>query len=131
MARDDLFFRRAGELHPSYRTPIFGLITQAVWASVLCLSGTYNQLLDYVIFASVLFYSLTTVALFMLRRRQPDLPRPVKAFGYPVVPALYVVSLAALMVILLVKKPLFTWPGLIIVALGVPVYAVWRGRADS
>jgi APA family basic amino acid/polyamine antiporter len=131
MARDDLFFRRAGELHPSYRTPIFGLITQAVWASVLCLSGTYNQLLDYVIFASVLFYSLTTVALFMLRRRQPDLPRPVKAFGYPVVPALYVVSLAALMVILLVKKPLFTWPGLIIVALGVPVYAVWRGRADG
>ena len=129
MAEDRLFFRRAGELHPRHRTPIFGLAVQAVWASALCLSGTYNQLLDYVIFASVLFYFLTTLALFRLRRIRPDLPRPVKAFGYPVVPALYMVAAAALMVVLLVKKPLFTWPGLVIVALGIPVYLVWRRSA--
>lgn len=129
MAEDRLFFRRAGELHPRHRTPVFGLAVQAVWASVLCLSGTYNQLLDYVIFASVLFYFLTTLALFRLRRKRPDLPRPVKAFGYPVVPALYLVAAGALMVILLIKKPLFTWPGLIIVALGIPVYLIWRRSA--
>jgi basic amino acid/polyamine antiporter, APA family len=130
MAQDNLFFKRAGELHPTRRTPVFGLIAQAVWISVLCLSGTYNQLLDYVIFAALLFYLLTTIALFRLRRLRPDLPRPVRAFGYPVVPALYIAALAGLMVVLLVKKPLFTWPGLVIVALGLPVYLFWRRSAQ-
>jgi APA family basic amino acid/polyamine antiporter len=129
MARDGLFFERAGRLDEARRTPVFGLATQAVWASVLCLSGTYNQLLDYVIFASVLFYFLTTLSLFRLRQTQPDLPRPVKAFGYPIVPGLYLVLNAALMVVLLIKKPLFTWPGLVIVALGIPVYLIWRRGA--
>ena len=131
MARDRLFFERAGTLHPTYRTPIFGLIAQAVWASVLCISGTYNQLLDYVIFAALVFYFLTTVALFRLRRIRPDLPRPVKAFGYPVLPALYLVSVGALMVILLFEKPLYTWPGLLIVATGIPVYLLWRRSGST
>ncbi|HEU4800109.1 MAG TPA: amino acid permease [Gemmatimonadales bacterium] len=126
MARDGLFFSRAGRLDPVRRTPVYGLWAQAAWTSVLCLSGTYSQLLDYVIFAAVLFYGLTMVALFRLRRIQPELPRPVKAFGYPVVPGLYLAALAALLVVLLVRKPLFTWPGLIIVALGIPVYFLWR-----
>ena len=126
MARDNLFFQRAGVLHPTYRTPIFGLIAQAVWASVLCISGTYGQLLDYVIFAAIVFYFLTTLALFRLRRLQPELPRPVKAFGYPVLPGLYLVANAALMVILLFEKPLYTWPGLLIVASGIPVFYLWR-----
>lgn len=126
MAIDGLFFRRAGELHPTHRTPVFGLAAQALWTSVLCLSGTYNQLLDYVIFAALLFYFLTILALFRLRRTRADLPRPVKAFAYPVLPALYAAALLALMVVLLVMKPLYTWPGLLIVALGVPVYALWR-----
>jgi basic amino acid/polyamine antiporter, APA family len=129
MARDDLFFQRAGTLHPTYRTPIFGLVAQAVWASVLCISGTYGQLLDYVIFAAIVFYFLTTVALFRLRRIRPELPRPVKAFGYPVLPALYLAANAALMIILLLEKPLFTWPGLLIVATGIPVYFFWRRGA--
>jgi APA family basic amino acid/polyamine antiporter len=131
MARDGLFFNRAGRLHEVYRTPVFGLIAQAIWASVLCISGTYGQLLDYVIFAALVFYFLTTLALFRLRRRRPDLPRPVKAFGYPVLPALYMVAVAALMIILLLYRPLYTWPGLIIVALGIPVYAVWRRGARA
>lgn len=126
MARDDLFFRRAGGLDPVRHTPAFGLWTQAAWTSVLCLSGTYSQLLDYVIFAAVLFYALTMVALFRLRRTQPGLPRPVRAFGYPVVPGLYLLALGALLVVLLVRKPLYTWPGLAIVALGIPVYFLWR-----
>lgn len=126
MARDGLFFERAGRLHPTYRTPIFGLAAQALWASVLCVSGTYGQLLDYVIFAALVFYFLTTIALFRLRRTRPDLPRPVKAFGYPVLPALYLVLVGALMIILLLEKPLYTWPGVLIVASGIPVYLVWR-----
>jgi len=131
MARDGLFFERAGRLHVAYRTPVFGLVAQAVWASVLCVSGTYGQLLDYVIFAALVFYFLTTLALFRLRRNRPDLPRPVKAFGYPVLPALYMVAVAALMIILLLYRPLYTWPGLIIVALGIPVYALWRRGARA
>ncbi len=126
MARDGLFFERAGALHPSYRTPVFGLIAQAVWAMVLCVSGTYNQLLDYVIFAALVFYFLTTVVLFRMRRIRPDLPRPVKAFGYPVLPALYLLAVGTLMVVLLREKPLYTWPGLLIVASGIPVYLIWR-----
>ena len=127
MARDGLFFSQAGRLHPEFRTPVFGLVVQAIWAMVLCLSGSYGNLLDYVIFASLLFYFFTVLALFRLRLVRPDLPRPVKAFGYPVIPALYLVAVAVLMVILLLRKPLFTWPGLIIVALGVPVYFWWQG----
>ncbi len=126
MARDGLFFARAGGLHPRFATPAFGLVAQAVWAMVLCLSGSYANLLDYVIFASLLFYALTTLALFRLRVTRPELPRPVKAFGYPVLPGLYMLGTLGLMVILLFQKPLYTWPGLIIVALGVPVYFAWR-----
>jgi APA family basic amino acid/polyamine antiporter len=128
MARDGLFFERAGQLHPTYKTPAFGLASQAVWAMVLCLSGSYANLLDYVIFASLVFYAFTILALFRLRLTQPGLPRPVKAFGYPVIPGLYLLSSAGLMIILLVEKPLYTWPGLLIVALGIPVYLAWRRR---
>ncbi len=131
MARDRLFFARAGTLHPTHHTPTFGLLAQAAWAMALCLTGTYGQLLDYVIFAALIFYLLTTVALFRLRKLQPDLPRPVKAFGYPVVPALYILSIAFLLVVLLVDpdKRKFSAFGLLIVALGIPVYLLWR-RAD-
>jgi len=126
MARDRLFFRAAGALHPQYRTPTFGLIAQAAWASVLCLSGTYGQLLDYVIFAAVLFYMLTAIGLFVLRARRPEAQRPVRVPGYPWFPGLYVLGTAALCLDLLLEKPQYTWPGLIIVGLGLPVYFVWR-----
>lgn len=130
MARDGLFFSGAGRLHPTRKTPVFGLVAQALWAMVLCLSGSYGNLLDYVIFASLLFYFFTVLALFRLRVRRPELPRPVKAFGYPVLPAVYLVAVAALMVILLVRKPLYTWPGLFIVAAGVPAFLLWRRGAE-
>jgi APA family basic amino acid/polyamine antiporter len=135
MARDGLFFRGAGTLHPRHKTPSRALIVQAIWTSVLCLSGTYSQLLDYVIFAAVLFYLLTAVGLFALRVSRPDAERPVKVPGYPWLPALYVLLMGAIGADLLVVKPQYTWPGLIIVALGIPVYYAWRlasaGRARS
>ena len=105
---------------------IVGLIAQAVWTSVLCLSGTYSQLLDYIVFAAVLFYMLTVVGLFLLRARRPDLPRPIRAPGYPVLPGLYLAATALICLNLLIKKPLYTWPGVVIVALGVPMYFGWR-----
>ena len=126
MARDNLFFRRTGTLHPVHKTPTFGLVIQAVWISVLCVSGTYSQLLDYVIFAAVLFYMLTAVGLFALRVRRPHAERPVRAPGYPWLPGAYVLLTALIGVDLLFKKPQYTWPGLMIVALGVPVYYLWR-----
>lgn len=130
MARDGLFFQKAGELHPTYKTPTFGLMAQAVWAMLLCLSGTYSELLTYVIFASLVFYFLTTLALFRLRITQPDLPRPVKAFGYPVLPGLYLAAVAFLLWVLL-NDPVqrkYSFFGLAIVALGVPVYYFWKPR---
>jgi APA family basic amino acid/polyamine antiporter len=126
MARDRLFFRRAGDLHVAHRTPVVALVAQAIWTSVLCLSGTYSQLLDYVIFAAVLFYMLTAISLFVLRVRRPAAERPVRAVGYPWLPAAYVIATALIGMNLLLMKPQYTWPGLIIVALGVPVYYAWR-----
>lgn len=125
MARDGLFFRFAGLLN-SRNVPAWGLIMQGVWSVLLVFSGTYSELLDFVIFAALLFYVLTVAGLFVLRYRQPNAERPYKAFGYPVVPALYVLSCAAIMVDLLIVRPEYTWPGLIIVLAGIPVYFVWR-----
>ncbi|MEW6702026.1 MAG: amino acid permease [Bacteroidota bacterium] len=125
MAKDNLFFRATGTLNKK-SVPAKALIFQAVWASVLCLSGTYSQLLDYVIFAVLIFYILTISGIFILRKKQPDAERPYKAFGYPVLPVLYIILAAAISIILLIKKPEYTWPGLIIVLLGIPVYFVWR-----
>lgn len=131
MARDRVFFRPAGTLHPEFRTPVFGLVAQALWTMVLCVSGTYSELLNYVVFAALLFYLLTAVALFRLRRLRPDAPRPVRAVGYPVLPALYIVAIAFLLVVLLVdpKQRLYSGLGLLIVLLGVPIYGLWRRAA--
>jgi APA family basic amino acid/polyamine antiporter len=131
MACDRLFFASAAVLHPRYRTPNVALVAQAVWACLLCLSGTYGQLLDYMVFASLLFYVLTACALFALRIRRPASDRPVRAFGYPWLPALFLVFTAALCVNLLVQKPQYTWPGLAIIALGIPLYALRSRRVAT
>jgi basic amino acid/polyamine antiporter, APA family len=129
MAKDRLFFRKAGELDPVHHAPVFSLGTQCVWAVLLTLSGGYSDLLDYVIFAVVLFYILTIAGLFVLRRTQPDLDRPYRALGYPVLPAAYILTAGLIEVLLLIYKPRYTWPGLMIVLLGVPVYFVWKHTA--
>jgi APA family basic amino acid/polyamine antiporter len=129
MARDGLFFRGVGTLHPRFHSPVVSLAFQCAWATILTLSGTYSELLDYVIFAVLLFYILTIAGLFVLRRTRPEMPRPYLAIGYPVLPAIYIAAAALIEVLLLLYKPSFTWPGLIIVLLGVPVYFLWRKRA--
>jgi APA family basic amino acid/polyamine antiporter len=131
MSRDGLFFKSVGKLHPRYKTPAAGLLVQAVWAIFLCLSGSYGQLLDYIIFAALFFYILTIVALFVLRFKRPDAPRPYKALGYPFLPALYIVLAAWICIVLLRYKPQYTWPGMILVLLGIPVYLFWSRQSKG
>ncbi len=126
MARDNLFFQSAGRLHPAYKTPAVALAVQAVWTSVLCLSGTYTQLLNYVIFAALLFYMLTTAALFALRLRRPAAERPVTAVAYPWLPGLYLLATSLIALAMLVEKTTYSALGLGCVLLGVPVYYLWR-----
>jgi basic amino acid/polyamine antiporter, APA family len=125
MAKDGLFFRSVAKLHPTYKTPAVSLMVQMIWTCVLCISGSYGQLLDYIIFAVLVFYILTIVGLFVLRRTRPDVERPYKAIGYPVLPAIYIVMALFIDVVLLRYKPQYTWPGLIVVLLGIPVYYAW------
>ncbi len=128
MSKDGLFFKAVGKLHPKYHTPVAGLIVQALWTAVLCVSGSYGQLLDYIIFAVLVFYILTIVGLFVLRVKWPAAPRPYRALGYPVLPALYIVLAGWICIVLLRYKPQYTWPGLVLVLLGIPVYFLWSAR---
>ncbi len=128
MARDRLFFSKVGKVSPKYRTPAVSLMVQAVWASLLTLSGTYSQLLDYVIFAVLLFYILTILGLFRLRRTRPDAPRPYRAWGYPVVPIMYIVFALFIEWALLIHRPVRSLAGLGIVAVGIPIYFLWHRR---
>src|SRR3954447_23397245 len=142
MARDGLFFRAAGQLNDA-KVPAWGLVLQGAWAVFLVLPRTYdpathaygnlyNNLLDYVISAALIFYILTIAGIFRLRKTRPLAERPYRAFGYPIVPALYIVGAAAILFVLFVYRTATTWPGLIIVLLGVPVYFAWRpSAADS
>jgi APA family basic amino acid/polyamine antiporter len=125
MARDGLFFKKVGELNKK-GVPGFALVIQGIWSVLLCLTGTYSDLLDYVIFAVLIFFLLTILAIFILRVKKPDIPRPYKAFGYPIIPALYILTTGFISVILLIYKPNYTFPGLIIVLLGIPVFYLWR-----
>jgi basic amino acid/polyamine antiporter, APA family len=136
MARDGLFFQSAGQLNKA-KVPAWGLVLQGVWAAALVLPRTYDpatgaygnlysNLLDYVISAALIFYILTIAGVFRLRRTRPDAERPYRAIGYPIVPALYIVGAAMILVVLFIYKTSTTWPGLVIVLLGVPVYFAWR-----
>jgi basic amino acid/polyamine antiporter, APA family len=140
MARDGLFFRSAGRLNRKH-VPAWGLIVQGIWAAALVLPRTvsrneqsgeptygnlYSDLLQYVISAALIFYILTIAGIFRLRRTQPDAERPYRAFGYPIVPALYIVGASVILIVLFVCQPKTTWPGLALVASGIPVYFIWR-----
>jgi APA family basic amino acid/polyamine antiporter len=135
MSRDGLFFESVGRLSKRSGsgggTPVNSLWVQWVWACLLCLSGSYNQLLEYVIFAVLVFYILTITGLFVLRRTRPEAPRPYRALGYPVLPGLYIVMALWICGVLLRYKPQYTWPGLMIVLLGIPVYLVWTRMAAA
>ena len=122
MARDGLFPARAGVLDQRTRVPVAAVLMQAGWASVLAASGTYDQLTDYVVFASWIFYGLVTSAVFVLRFRAPELPRPYRTFGYPVVPLVFVLVAAWLVVNTLINRPVESVSGLVLIAVGMPVY---------
>ena len=139
MARDGLFFRAAGQLNHA-KVPAWALVLEGLWAAFLVLPRTYdpatraygnvyNNLLDYIISAALIFYILTIAGLFRLRRTRPDVDRPYRAFGYPIIPALYIAGAATILIVLFVYRTATTWPGLIIVLLGVPVYFAWRPRS--
>ena len=128
MAVDGIFFKKVGTLNKQ-GVPATGLILQGYWASILCLSGTYGQLLDYVVFAVLIFYVLTILGLFRLRINRPEIDRPYKAFGYPFIPLIYIVLALIVMIILFIYKPGYTWPGLFIVILGIPVYFLWNKKS--
>ena len=130
--------RSAGRLNDA-RVPAWGLILQGIWATALVLPRTYDpathaygnlysNLLDYVISAALIFYILTIAGIFRLRKTRPNVERPYRAFGYPLVPALYIVGAATILVVLLMYRTATTWPGLVIVLLGLPVYFAWRPR---
>ena len=123
MANDKLFFRKAGILNKN-AVPEWALWAQCIVASLLCLSGEYGNLLDMISFVVVIFYTLTIAGIFILRRKRPDLPRPYKAFGYPVLPFIYIVMGISFCTLLIIYKPAFTWPGLIITLVGIPIYFV-------
>ena len=138
MARDGLFFRPAGVLNGA-KVPAFALLLQGIWAMFLILPRTYDassgaygnlysNLLDYVISAALIFYILTVAAVFRLRRTRPDVPRPYRALGYPVLPALYIAGAATILTILFIYRASTTWPGLVIVLLGLPAYYAWSSR---
>jgi APA family basic amino acid/polyamine antiporter len=131
MSQDGLFFKSVGKLSEKRGVPVNSLWLQWGWTCLLCLSGSYGDLLDYVIFAVLIFYILTIIGLFVLRVKRPDAPRPYKAFGYPVLPGLYIVMAAWISLVLLRYKPQYTWPGLILVVLGVPVYLLWKRQGKA
>ena len=131
MARDGLFPARAGALSSRTRVPVVAVLMQAAWACVLAVSGTYDQLTDYVIFASWIFYGLVTSAVFVLRFRAPDLPRPYKTLGYPVVPLVFVLVALWLVVNTLINRPIESVAGLVLIALGLPVYGYFRLKPEA
>jgi APA family basic amino acid/polyamine antiporter len=127
MAKDGVFFKSLGRVHPKYHTPAFALMVQAVWACLLTLSGKYNELLDLVMFAVMAFYVLTVLGLFVLRKKQPNLERPYRAMGYPILPALYIVLASLISIAMLHEKP-YALPGLLITLSGIPFYFLWKKK---
>jgi len=131
MARDGLFFRSFGRVHPVYRTPGVSILGLSAWAAIVVLSGRYDQLLTFVIFASWLLYGMTTAAVFVLRRKQPNTPRPYRTLGYPVVPALFVIAALLIEVITLVHSPRESLLGIALILAGLPFYFLWKRRNAS
>jgi len=128
MACDGLFFKSAGQLHVTRHVPVFGLLIQGLWSAILTLSGTYSNLLEYVVSAALLFYVATVGALFILRRKQKDRPRPYIAPAYPLLPALYLIVASAVLVGQICLAPAYSGGGLLIIASGLPAFIFWKGK---
>lgn len=130
MARDGLFFRRAAEIHPRFETPGAAIFVQAVWAIVLTLSGTFEQLFTFVMFITIVFWVAATASVFTLRKKYPDLPRPYKTWGYPWVPALFIIASSGLVINTLIARPVESLAGVVLAVSGIPVYYFWRKKSN-
>lgn len=130
MAKDKLFFRRVGNLHPKFQTPAFAILIQALWSCVLALTGTFEQLFTYAMFMGVLFWVIAAAAVFNLRRTNPVLPRPYKTWGYPIVPLIFIIALSGILLNALIEKPVESIIGLIFTSLGIPVFFVWKKKTN-
>ena len=128
MASDKLFFKRVAKVHPRFRTPAFAILIQAVWACILAVSGTFEQLFTYVVFITVLFYIATAASVFTLRKKYPDLPRPYKTWGYPVIPIVFIIASFSILLNTLIEKPVESLAGLGFTIIGIPVYYLWKKK---
>ncbi len=131
MAREGLFFARAARVHPRFKTPAFALVIQAAWSCVLILSGNLEQVVTYTIFVAIVFWIVAAASLFTLRRKYPDMPRPYKAWGYPWVPALFILASVGILLNTLVQQPVESLSGLVLIAVGLPAYLLWKRRKDA
>jgi APA family basic amino acid/polyamine antiporter len=128
MAKDGLFFQRVATVHPRFRTPSFAILLQAVWASLLALSGTYEQLFTYVIFITFIFWIAGTASVFRLRKKYPDLPRPYKTWGYPIMPIIFIIMSLGIVLNTLIQRPVESLAGVGLTLIGIPVYFYWQKK---
>jgi APA family basic amino acid/polyamine antiporter len=131
MAKDGLFFSRAAQIHPRFKTPAFALFIQGLWACVLMLSGNLEQVVTYTIFVAIVFWVVAAASLFTLRKKFPDLPRPYKTWGYPVVPVLFILASVGILLATLVEKPVESLSGLGLIAIGIPSYFFLKRRRNE
>jgi APA family basic amino acid/polyamine antiporter len=131
MAKDGLFFRKVSHVHPRFHTPGFSILIQAIWASLLTLLGTFEQIFTFAMFIAILFWIAATASVFTLRKKRPDLPRPYKTWGYPAVPAIFIIASAGILLNTLLEKPVEALTGLLLTALGIPAYYYWKLRSKT
>ena len=131
MAKDRLFFRKVAHLHPRYRTPGLAIVIQAVWASVILLSGTFEQLIIFTMFVGILFWTITAASAFILRKKYPDIHRPYKTWGYPATPIIFIVATLGILINTILERPEESLSGIGLIIIGIPVYFFWKKRRDS
>lgn len=131
MAKDKLFFRRVAQVHPRFRTPGFAILIQAIWSVLLTMVGTFEQIFTFAMFAAIIFWIAATAAVFKLRKKYPEMPRPYKTWGYPYVPALFILASTGILINTLVEKPFEALSGLLFIAIGIPVYFYWRRKSQK
>ncbi|MCP4727212.1 MAG: amino acid permease [bacterium] len=128
MAKDNLFFSKVAEVHPKYKTPGFSIFIQALWSCLLTITGTFDQLITFVMVITILFWTAATAGVFTLRKKRPDMPRPYKTWGYPWVPAVFIIASTGILINALINRPVESFAGLLITLIGVPVYYYWKRK---
>ncbi len=131
MAKDNLFFKRMAEVHPRFRTPGFAILIQAIWSSLIALSGTFEQIITFAMFVSIMFWIAAAASVFTLRKKHPEMPRPYKTWGYPVVPLIFIFASAGILLDTLIEKPIESLAGIALTLVGIPLYFYWKNKNRS